>query len=46
MTGLTGLLDEPGVNHQTIPVDHPETNGKIDVVHKTLKYEQVYLRDV
>jgi IS30 family transposase len=25
--------------------DHPETNGKIEVFHKTLKYEQVYLKD-
>ncbi len=43
--GFTGLLDELGVDHRTIPVDHPESNGKIEVFHKTLKYEQVYLRD-
>jgi len=43
--GFTGLLDELGVDHRTIPVDHPESNGKIEVYHKTLKYERVYLQD-
>jgi putative transposase len=42
---MTGLLEELGVDHRTIPVDHPESNGKIEVFHKTLKYEQVYLRE-
>lgn len=31
--GLTGLLDDLGVDHRTIPVDHPETNGKNKVFH-------------
>ena len=44
--GLTGLLDELGVEHRTIPVGHPETNGKMEVFHKTLKYEQIYLREI
>ena len=43
--GLTSLLDELGVDHRTIPVDHPETNGKMEVFHKTLKYERIYLRE-
>lgn len=42
--GFTGLLDELGVNHRTIPVNHPETNGKIEVYHKTLKWEHIYLQ--
>jgi transposase InsO family protein len=42
--GFTGLLDELGVQHRTIPVNHPESNGKIEVYHKTLKYERVYLQ--
>lgn len=43
--GFTSLLDDLGVKHRTIPVDHPESNGKIEVFHKTLKYERVYLRE-
>lgn len=43
--GFTGLLEELGVDHRTIPVDHPESNGKIEVYHKTLKYERVYLQE-
>jgi transposase InsO family protein len=42
---MAGFLDELGVDHRTIPVGHPESNGKIEVFHKTLKYEQVYLRE-
>lgn len=42
---MAGLLDELGVDHRTIPVGHPESNGKIEVFHKTLKYERVYLRE-
>jgi len=42
--GFTGLLEELGVNHRTIPVDHPESNGKIEVWHKTLKYERIYVQ--
>ena len=41
--GFTGLLEDLGVKHRTIPVDHPETNGKIEVYHKTLKWEHIYL---
>ena len=43
--GFTGLLEELGVDHRTIPVDHPESNGKIEVYHKTLKYEHIYLQE-
>jgi transposase InsO family protein len=42
---MSGLLEDLGVDHRTIPVDHPESNGKIEVFHKTLKYERVYLRE-
>lgn len=42
---MTGLLDELGVDHRTIPVNHPESNGKIEVFHRTLKYERVYLKE-
>jgi transposase InsO family protein len=43
--GMSGFLEELGVEHRTIPVDHPESNGKMEVFHKTLKYERVYLRE-
>jgi len=39
---FTALLEELGVKHRRIPVNHPESNGKIEVFHKTLKYEGVY----
>lgn len=42
---MSGFLDELGVDHRTIPVDHPESNGKIEVFHKKLKYERVYFRE-
>lgn len=42
---MAGFLDELGVSHRTIPVDHPEANGKIEVFHKTIKYERIYLRE-
>jgi transposase InsO family protein len=41
---MAGFLDDLGVHHRTIPVGHPESNGKIEVFHKTLKYENVYLK--
>ena len=42
---FTGLLEELGVKHRRIPVNHPESNGKIEVFHKTLKYESVYRQE-
>ena len=39
------LLRRFGVEHRRTAVRHPESNGKIEVFHKTLKYEHVYLQD-
>ncbi|POZ88109.1 hypothetical protein AA80_08575 [Petrotoga sibirica DSM 13575] len=38
-------LKKLGIKHVRTAVRHPETNGRIEVFHKTLKYEHVYLKD-
>lgn len=39
------LLKRFGVEHRRIAIGHPESNGKIEVFHKTAKYECVYLKE-
>lgn len=39
------LLRRFGIEHRRIAVGHPESNGKIEVFHKTVKYERVYVQD-
>lgn len=40
-----GLLRRFGIDHRRTAVGHPESNGKIEVFHKTLKYERIYVQD-
>ncbi len=39
------LLHRYGIEHRRIAVGHPESNGKIEVFHKTIKYERIYVHD-
>jgi len=39
------FLDTWDVEHIQTAVRHPESNGKIEVFHKTVKYENVYRKD-
>jgi len=39
---FTKFLEEWQIKHIRTAVRHPETNGKIEVFHKTIKYENVY----
>lgn len=39
------LLQRFGIEHRRTAVGHPESNGKIEVFHKTLKYERVYVQE-
>ena len=39
------FLKNLDIDHIRTAVDHPETNGKIEVFHKTLKHENVYIKD-
>lgn len=41
---FTHLLNELDVEHRLIAIGHPEANGKIEVFHKTIKYEHVYVQ--
>jgi transposase InsO family protein len=40
------FLKDLGVKHIRTAYRHPESNGRMEVFHKTLKYEHVYLREV
>ncbi|PTW01339.1 transposase InsO family protein [Halanaerobium saccharolyticum] len=42
---FTEFLEEWEIKHIRIAVKHPETNGKIEVFHKTIKYENVYAQE-
>ena len=39
------FLKEWDITHIRTAVRHPESNGKIEVFHKTLKYENVYVKE-
>jgi putative transposase len=43
---FTSFLKEWNIKHIRTAVKHPETNGKIEVFHKTVKYENVYVKDL
>lgn len=40
------FLKDLGIKHIRTAYRHPESNGRIEVFHKTLKYEHVYLREI
>jgi len=40
------FLKNLGVKHVRTAYRHPESNGRMEVFHKTLKYEHVYLREI
>ncbi|MCF8001791.1 MAG: IS3 family transposase, partial [Halanaerobiales bacterium] len=42
---FTEFLEEWEIKHIRTAVRHPETNGKIEVFHKTIKYENVYRKE-
>ncbi len=42
---FTSFLEEWDIEHIRTAVRHPETNGKIEVLHKTIKYENVYVKE-
>jgi transposase InsO family protein len=42
---FTEFLEEWEIKHIRTAVKHPETNGKIEVFHKTIKYENVYAQE-
>ena len=33
------------IEHRRIAVRHPESNGKIEVFHKTVKHERIYIQE-
>ncbi|MCF8012540.1 MAG: DDE-type integrase/transposase/recombinase [Clostridiales bacterium] len=39
------FLKEWNIKHIRTAVRHPESNGKIEVFHKTIKYENVYIKE-
>ena len=39
------FLNTPNIEHIRIAVRHPEYNGKIEVFHKTVKHERIYIRE-
>lgn len=39
------FLKEWDIKHIRTAVKHPESNGKIEVFHKTIKYEKVYVQE-
>lgn len=39
------FLNTWDIEHRRIAVRHPESNGKIEVFHKTVKYECVYVKE-
>ena len=39
------FLNTWDIEHRRIAVRHPESNGKIEVFHKTIKYERVYVKE-
>lgn len=41
---FNSFLKEWNIKHIRTAVRHPETNGKIEVFHKTIKYENVYVK--
>jgi len=42
---FTEFLKEWDIQHRRIAVRHPESNGKIEVLHKTIKHENLYTKD-
>jgi transposase InsO family protein len=42
---FTEFLEEWEIRHIRTAVKHPETNGKFEVFHKTIKYENVYRKE-
>ena len=42
---FTEFLKEWDIQHRRIAVRHPESNGKIEVLHKTIKHENVYTKE-
>ena len=42
---FTDFLKEWDIQHRRIAVRHPESNGKIAVLHKTIKHENVYTKE-
>ena len=42
---FTEFLEKWEIKHIRTAVKHPETNGKIEVFHKTIKYENVYAQE-
>lgn len=42
---FSSFLKEWDITHIRTAVRHPETNGKIEVFHKTIKYENVYVKE-
>lgn len=43
--GFKKFLKDLGIKHIRTAYRHPESNGRIEIFHKTLKYECVYLKD-
>ena len=39
------FLNTWDIEHRRIAVRHPESNGKIEVFHRTIKYERVYVKE-
>jgi transposase InsO family protein len=42
---FTEFLKEWDIQHRRTAVRHPESNGKIEVLHKTIKHENVYTKE-
>jgi len=42
---FTEFLKEWDIQHRRIAVRHPESNVKIEVLHKTIKHENLYTKD-
>jgi len=39
------FLNTWNIEHRRTAVRHPESNGKIEVFHKTIKYERIYVKE-